>query len=69
VWFPQYLAVLSTVLPAVSLLSLASCMLCVMQVLDFELQKQLVPYMKEVVPLPGAWCCRSVVRARFAIEY
>lgn len=25
----------------------------VMQVLDFELQKQLVPYMKEIVPLPG----------------
>jgi hypothetical protein len=24
-----------------------------LQVLDFELQKQLVPYMKEVVPLPG----------------
>ena len=24
------------------------------QVLDFELQKQLVPYMKEIVPLPGA---------------
>lgn len=26
---------------------------CVLQVLDFELQKQLVPYMKEEVPLPG----------------
>jgi myo-inositol-1-phosphate synthase len=27
------------------------------KVLDFELQKQLVPYMKDVVPLPGtaAW--------------
>lgn len=23
-------------------------------VLDFELQKQLVPYMKDLVPLPGA---------------
>jgi len=24
-------------------------------VLDFELQKQLVPYMKDIVPLPGGW--------------
>jgi hypothetical protein len=24
------------------------------KVLDFELQKQLVPYMKDIVPLPGA---------------
>jgi myo-inositol-1-phosphate synthase len=27
-------------------------------VLDFELQKQLVPYMKDLVPLPGAICVR-----------
>lgn len=30
------------------------CLLSCAQVLDFELQKQLVPYMKEIVPLPGA---------------
>lgn len=24
------------------------------KVLDFELQKQLVPYMKDILPLPGA---------------
>lgn len=26
-----------------------------MQVLDFELQRQLVPYMKQMVPLPGIY--------------
>jgi len=26
-----------------------------MQVLDFELQRQLVPYMKEMTPLPGIY--------------
>lgn len=26
-----------------------------MQVLDFELQRQLVPYMKNMVPLPGIY--------------
>ena len=36
----------------VRLCAVAFCLLP--QVLDFELQKQLVPYMKEVVPLPGA---------------
>lgn len=27
----------------------------VLQVLDFELQRQLVPYMKDMVPLPGIY--------------
>lgn len=27
------------------------------KVLDFELQKQLVPYMKDMVPLPGTAAC------------
>ena len=26
-----------------------------MQVLDFELQRQLVPYMKDMTPLPGIY--------------
>lgn len=60
-WRPSNLAVLYTVLSVRPHISLSSCVL--MQVLDFELQKQLVPYMKEVVPLPGAWGCSSVVPA------
>lgn len=42
-----------------------ACVCCVvLQVLDFELQKQLVLYMKEVVPLPGAWRCSRVAQAK-----
>jgi myo-inositol-1-phosphate synthase len=32
------------------------------RVLDFELQKQLVPYMKDLVPLPGDWGQHSCVQ-------
>jgi hypothetical protein len=34
------------------------------QVLDFELQKQLVPYMKEIVPLPGMYSWVSLRQGR-----
>ncbi len=33
------------------------------KVLDFELQRQLVPYMKDIVPLPGAGSMRAVCMA------